>query len=263
MKYVIGDVARTLGLTTAGLHFFEKEGVIAPRKGDGTRRTYNAEDIIRLISYKKYRSMQLPLKEIAHQFSPKGETLQGIQEKMSVQREEMLLQARRCEQLAADIQWFEQAILRAESSLDQVDLAFLPESYALVIGSDGFISHSKAEQERVAEWLEHQPATHFSTLAREDGHACFGYTMEASRAKALGLDRTPGVEHLPSALALHTCHKLPQPYFEEPERAFVLLGDHMRQRGFRQKGTAIAVNLCVECRDGLRDTLCEVWLPIL
>ena len=65
-KYIIGDVARTLGLTTAGLHFFEREGVIEPRKGDETRRFYGMEDVIRLISYKKYRSMQLPLKEIAH-----------------------------------------------------------------------------------------------------------------------------------------------------------------------------------------------------
>ena len=76
MKYGIGDVARTLGLTPAALHFFEREGVIGPKKGGAACRTYGAEDVIRLISYKKYRSMEMPLKEIAKQFSPQGETCQ-------------------------------------------------------------------------------------------------------------------------------------------------------------------------------------------
>ncbi|MBQ9008537.1 MAG: MerR family transcriptional regulator, partial [Clostridia bacterium] len=39
MRYPIGDVARTLGVTHAGLHYFEKQGVIAPTKGDMARRT--------------------------------------------------------------------------------------------------------------------------------------------------------------------------------------------------------------------------------
>lgn len=263
MRYVIGDVARTLGMTTAGLHFFEKEGVIDPQKGDGTRRTYDAESIIRLISYRKYRSMQLPLKEIAHQFSPEGETSDGITEKLGVQCEEMLAQARRCAQIAQDIRWFEQAIRRAETSLNQVDLAFTPECYALVIGDDGFISRDKAEQRRVAQWLEHQPSTRFSTLGKPDGTACFGYTIEAEHARELGLDQTPGVQHLPSKVALHTYHKLSRPYFDEPGRAFSLLWEQMRTRGFVQNGLAFGVNLCVECRDGMRDTICEVWLPIV
>ena len=86
MQYVIGDVARTLGLTPGALHFFEREGVISPRKGDNTRRTYSAEDVIRLISYRKYRSMEMPLKEIAHQFSPEGSMCGEIAAKMARQQ---------------------------------------------------------------------------------------------------------------------------------------------------------------------------------
>ena len=53
MHYVIGDVARTLGLTPGALHYFEREGVISPKKGDNTRRTYSAEDVIRLYQKNK------------------------------------------------------------------------------------------------------------------------------------------------------------------------------------------------------------------
>lgn len=262
MKYAIGDVARTLGLTTAGLHFFEREGVIEPRKGEGTRRYYDAEDIIRLISYKKYRSMQMPLKAIAHQFSPEGESSDGIRQKLNAQHEELLALARRYEQLAEDIRWFEQAILRAENGLDAMEIGIMPECCLLAVGEDGIISRSRAEQENVASWLDAQPATRLSVVSRSEGEARFGYSISRERARTLGLDHTPGAVLLPSAVALHTFRKMPRAYFNAPQLAFETLWQEMHARGFHQAGMALGVNLCVECTDGRRDVLCELWLPI-
>ncbi len=262
MKYGIGDVARTLGLTPAALHFFEREGVIGPKKGGAACRTYGAEDVIRLISYKKYRSMEMPLKEIAKQFSPQGETCQGIAKKLTCQREAALETALRYERLSQDILWFEQAIQRAAAQTGLIELATLPECFALQVGRDGFISRDRTEQEHVAAWLEHLPAVRISVFGQPGGGARFGYTVSVERARQLGLDKTPGVLHIEPCVALHTCLLLPYAYYEQPAMAFEPLWARLQARGFRQAGMGIGVNLCVECHGEQRDTLCEVWLPI-
>lgn len=262
MKYAIGDVARILGLTTAGLHFFERQGVIEPRKGDKTRRFYGAEDIIRLISYKKYRSMQIPLKMIAQQFSPDGESVEGITNRLHAQYEDICQMAQKYEALAQDIRWFEQSILRAESAVDRIDIAIMPECYVLATGKDGFISPDKQEQTNVAKWLDHMPATRLSLLSREEGQACFCYSAAAGRAKSLGLDQTENVLYLPSCVALHMSRKLPYPFFDRPQWAFEPLWEEMHKRGFHQAQPAMGINLCVECVEDRRDSLCEIWLPI-
>lgn len=261
-KYIIGDVARTLGLTTAGLHFFEREGVIEPRKGDETRRFYGMEDVIRLISYKKYRSMQLPLKEIAHQFSPEGESCSGIVEKLGAQRERLMELARQYEQMAQDVAWFEESIARADASLDVVDLAIMPQTCVLTIGADGIISPDKHQQKLAAQWLDHLPSTRLGVCSPGPGKAVFCYALPGERAVQLGLDQSPGAQMLPQSVALHTCLKLHRPYFDNPALAFETLWQQMEARGFRQNGTAMGYNLCVECTQGRRDILCEGWLPI-
>lgn len=262
MKYGIGDVARTLGLTPAALHFFEREGVIGPKKGAATRRTYGAEDIIRLISYKKYRSMDMPLKEIAKQFSPQGDTCQGIAGKLSCQREAALETALRYERLARDILWFEQAIGCAAAQVGRIELSAIPECFALLVGRDGFISRDRREQEHVAAWLEHLPAVRISVFGHKDGSACFGYTVSLKRARQLGLDKTPGALHIQPCVALHTCLVLPYAYYEQPAMAFEPLWARLQEQGLYQAGMGMGVNLCVECNGAQRDTLCEVWLPI-
>ena len=50
MRYSIGDVSRVLGMTTAALHFYEKEGIIDTPKVESGRRYYEEADINRLIS---------------------------------------------------------------------------------------------------------------------------------------------------------------------------------------------------------------------
>ncbi len=262
MKYVIGDVARSLGLTTAALHFFEREGVIEPRKGQSTRRFYDAEDIIRLASYKKYRSMQMQVKEIAHQFSPQGEDMQGIAQKLNGQYEEMCRLARHYEMLAEDTRWFAQAIERAGEQLDQINLVMMPASWLLTVGTDGMISHNRSEQDMVAAWLERMPSTRISVISPCEGRATFGYSVSCERAQLLGMEHFPGAVLRPASVALHTCRRMPHSFFEAPNTAFEPLWQEAEKRGFHQAGAAVGVSLCVECMESGKDILCELWLPI-
>ncbi|CAB1262377.1 MerR family transcriptional regulator [Clostridium sp. MT-14] len=71
MKYYVSDVARILGLTPGALHFFESKDIINAKKEDNGYRYYDEEDVFRLLSYFKYHSMGIPLKDIGRHFSGK------------------------------------------------------------------------------------------------------------------------------------------------------------------------------------------------
>ena len=262
MHYVIGDVARTLGLTPGALHYFEREGVISPRKGNNTRRTYSAEDVIRLISYRKYRSMEMPLKEIARQFSPEGNECAEIADKMIRQQHQAEETAKRYQLLAENIAWFAGHTAAASGRMGQIDVDTLPESYVLQVGKDGFISRNREEQTRVAAWLEHMPAVRVSCLCGEDGQSRLCYSIDAACARLLGLDNTPGVALLPRCAALHTFQRLDLSYYDHPANAFSALREYALVHAFRQAGPALGISLCVECRGSERNTVLEVWLPI-
>lgn len=262
MTYAIGDVARTLGLTPGALHYFEREGVISSKKGGGARRTYGAEDIIRLISYRKYRSMEMPLKEIARQFSPEGDDCQTIAGKMRHQQLEAQKAAQRFEQLAGDIAWFAGHTALAAGRIGSIDVDCLPECYVLRVGSEGFISRSRSEQAHVAHWLEHMPAVRITSAREPDGRACLCYSVDAARAEQLGLHNTPGAVLLRRQAALHTFVRIGVSYYDQPQLAFAPLLDYARAHAFEQSSTALSISLCVECRGSCRDTIAEVWLPI-
>ena len=87
MKYHIGDVARILGITSGALHFFEKEGIINTKKENNGYRYYDEEDVFRLLSYFKYRSMGVPLKDIGKQFSGKERDRNKVIERVRRSRE--------------------------------------------------------------------------------------------------------------------------------------------------------------------------------
>lgn len=261
VKYLIGDVARTMGLTPAALHFYEREGVIDTVKGSGTRRSYGPVEILRLISYKKYRSMEMPLKEIAQQFSENGDTFEEIGDKLARQQQALHALCDKYRRLAEDVDWFSQAIRRSEGAIGRVDVASLPACYVLCLGEDGFITRDRAQQAQIAAWLEYLPATRISTICETDGRARFGYTVDLARGEALGLDQTPGITRLDSRAAMHAFVSLERTYYDHPEMAFDLLRDFLQGHGFKQAGRALAVNLCVSHFGQKRDTLCEVWVP--
>ena len=57
MHYGITDIAKMLGITTSAIRYFEKEQLISAGKEKNGHRYYDEEDVFRLLSYMKYRSM--------------------------------------------------------------------------------------------------------------------------------------------------------------------------------------------------------------
>ena len=82
MRYSIGVVSRVLSMTTVALHSFKKEGIIVTPKEESERRYYEKAVINRHISAKRYRAMDVAVRDNERQFSSDGLTSAQVVERM-------------------------------------------------------------------------------------------------------------------------------------------------------------------------------------
>lgn len=266
--YPIGDVSRTLGLTPGALHFYEREGIIQPPKEkESGRRFYTQADLIRLLSCRKYRAMDVSLKTIAQQFSQTGDSLNVISERLRDQYEKTLEKAAYYQLLAEEIADFTGQIERLPEESGHFSVRSSPDVY-LLKAKDGLISRDKKEQELVRRWLEAMPATRISIVWDEKAQrAEYCYIIEKKRAALLGAapeEETPEansrVQFLRDAMCVTTviCDER---MHEEPEVAFEPVFSYMKEHGLRRSGQAWATLLVVDCSQGTRNTYARVWVP--
>ena len=104
MKYGITDLAEILGITTSAIRYFEKEHLINAGKEKNGHRYYNEEDVFRLLSYTKYRTMDIPMKQIVRQFSGEENDWKRIREREQSARDKALEKAEYYSKLAENIQ---------------------------------------------------------------------------------------------------------------------------------------------------------------
>ena len=83
--YKIGEVARLLGLTTQALRFYEQEGVVTPKKSENGTRYYDEDQLILLLSFKKYRQADFSVQDIVTHFF-KEDDLSGLRGQTLAQR---------------------------------------------------------------------------------------------------------------------------------------------------------------------------------
>lgn len=262
MRYTIGDVSRVLGMTTSALHFYEKEGVIDTPKEESGRRYYEVADINRLISAKKYRTMGVPIRDIAQQFGDDGMTSGQVLDRMRQKRDEAQRMAHQYEGLARDI---DRLIALCEAGLAsgaRVDIRQAEDMLLLRSESGAWIPTDKREQAAVQRWLEAMPAVSLSISREKDaGRACMGLMVPAARAEALGL-KADGrlVQFVPGGMALHAFISCGEEQYDQPDVIFRPILAFARAHRFVQKGTMWGNQLVVDCSGGVRHHYYDTYM---
>lgn len=90
MKYTIGKFSQLTGLSTHTLRYYEKEGLINPKRDDKGNRYYIKQDLIWIEFIKQLKQTDMPIKEIKIYFK-----LRSIGDKTIVERRDMLLNHRK------------------------------------------------------------------------------------------------------------------------------------------------------------------------
>ena len=262
LRYSIGDVSRVMGMTTSALHFYEKEGVIDTPKEESGRRYYEEADINRLISAKKYRSMGVPVRDIAQQFSRDGMTGEQVLARMREKREEALKLASEYAGLACDIERLialgEEALCKPES----VDIRPVEDMLAFCGSSDGWIPRDKREQALMQQWLEAMPAVSLS-ICRDVGQA-HGRHMLMISADRAAQSRLPMdnqlVKKIDGGMALHAVVSCGEEQYENPDGIFVPILRFAHEHRFEQRGMMFGSVLFVDCSGGVRRHFYDTYM---
>lgn len=79
--YDVSEAASLLGVPTSALRFYDKQGLVSPRRNDAGYRIYSTEDIVRLTDVILLRDSNVPVKTIKQLFaSPLDEMSTAIDE---------------------------------------------------------------------------------------------------------------------------------------------------------------------------------------
>ncbi len=68
MPFKIGEASRLLGVSTQSIRAYEEAGILTPHRSENGTRYFDEWDLIRLMSFKKYREMELSIAEIIGHF---------------------------------------------------------------------------------------------------------------------------------------------------------------------------------------------------
>lgn len=89
MGYAIGEFSSITGISIYTLRYYEKEGLIAPERGENGRRLYSDDDVLWIQFIKRLKDTGMPIREIqkyARLRSQGGSTLEARMEMLAQHR---------------------------------------------------------------------------------------------------------------------------------------------------------------------------------
>lgn len=269
MKYRIGDMANIMGVTPGALHFFERKNIIRTKKEENGYRYYDEDDVLRLLSYYKYHSMGIPVKEIGKHFSGKEKDRNKVIERVRQIKNEYIEKIAEYEQLINHIDEHIKGCEKISELVGNYEFVQSPESLFMRFGQDGWISPDKEVQSKIHKWVEAMPATRISILCsgwekqNAELTASFGYTLKRELMTDLCLPQDAGeIIQLPSVSCLHTVAVANPDFTYSPGQIFEETLKYIYNRHLIPTGPPWGTILLVDVHESIINPVVELWFPI-
>lgn len=265
MRYSVGEVAHLLNMTPSALRFYETEHIIHAEKSPNGRRYYSQQDLTRLISCKKYSSMEIPIKTIAAQFKPGGDSRQVITERLQEKSAEAMEKASYYRLLSEIIREQAEALERIDDQLGAFSVTMRDGYYMLTDESHQLMSYDKRIRDVMNKWIQSSPAVKIAVSlppAAPEAKASLAYLISEKHAGVMvvPLD-SPNITYLPSCACIRTITHM-EDCFVEPERIFAESLAYFSEKNITVSGTSIAAVLVVESlASGHYDTYLDITIP--
>ncbi len=220
MKYKITDLAELIGCSTSAIRYFEKEKLIAVQKDDSGHRLYDIIDVFRLLSYEKYRSMEIPMRTIVEQFSGGENDRHLIQKREEICKEEALEKAKFYTNLANSIEEHLSSIRNIDTLLNHYELAQSPSRVIICDNECGWLSKNRHSQQLLQKWIKSMPQVQLAVLHESLAMSDFGYMVSPDVKKDLNLPTGLQMKTLPGTSCLHTIAVVDETFMMQPQKIF-------------------------------------------
>lgn len=263
MKYSIKDLAEILGCTTSAIHYFEKEDLIHVQKEENGHRFYNVVDVFRLLSYTKYRTMEIPMKTIVKQFGGEENNYHIIEQREQYYKEKALEKARYYAELAEAIEEHLVSIRKIDSLLGTYEFAQSPEQIVMSYGECGWISKNRDSQKLIQKWVHAMPHVQLAVLYNKIGLSDFGYIVSKKKSEELNLPQALNCKLLEQTSCLHTIVTADEDFADNPQKVFEKAILYAKSRGLEVEEQIWGKILLVEVEKGAKlHPYVELWIPI-
>lgn len=268
MKYSVGEVANLLGVTSNALRFYEKEGIINPEKDEHGRRYYDQQDLTRLLSSKKYRSMGIPLKVIRQQFSQGGDRKKDIAHRLIQYEQAAREKAAYYDCLARSINVQIGLMANIAEHYGEIRIETSPACLLLYDEENQLMTFDHKLRGQMQKWIGAMPVTKLACVYPSDnmdldnGKATLAYAVYEDCAKMAGIQsQTSNAIVSPAKPSLHMIHSS-YDILRRPQAAFEPIFAYMQEKGLALDGVAWAQFIVVESDlDQKFHVFVDAWVP--
>ena len=260
-RYKIGDVARMLGLTTQALRFYEQAGVIHPLRSENGTRYYTVDQMVLLLSFKKYRQADFSVQDIVTHF--KDDDMESLSSRLALRRADLLEKSRHLVRLADAVERLERGVAYAQAHEGEILPCERPPFYLLEPPLDQLGDAASRQLAALRAYIEAMPAVFISfacDCALQES-ASFHLTVDAPTAQAwsLPLDDARALCSVPCARVIRrfAC----QPWSGDALRTLL---DDVRARGYVPSATEplLGVHIASETVGGKVYLYAAVYVPL-
>ena len=264
MKYSVKDLASILGITTSAIHFLEKENLIKADKEENGWRYYKVVDVFRLLSYTKYKNMEIPVKEIVKQFSGEENDYLEIQEKIELYKTRAEEKSRYYSKLAEAMEENLTSIRLIDELLDKYEFVKSPDILMVYDDECGWISRDRQAQKMVQQCVKAMPTVQLGVIRhKESEKSNFGYMVFNRNIETFDIPAGLHGKKRKSCSCLHTIQIIGDELTENPAVTFKKAEAYAKSRGFEIAGDMVGKILLAEVEKPAKlHNYIEIWIPI-
>ncbi|MGG6309938.1 MerR family transcriptional regulator [Paenibacillus macerans] len=267
MKYCIGEFSSLLGISRDTLRLYEKHDIVKPVKDHhNSYRYFNDLDARDLLMSRWYRSLQIPLQDVAGLI--KDSSLNVILEKMEDSRQQLEAEIRRSTMLLHKLEELSREIQGLESSLNQCQIKRRPGLYRLKQTNKNSLLNTKGLEGTVNALMERLPYTFYCFRIEQEIFATdtsnleysWGLTISEEDVQRLGLKLDEHLEYVPPSRCVSAILLSPNgEHFTKESLRFML--DYLDEHSLSLSGDATGRLLLSETRDGVKRSYLEMHIP--
>lgn len=264
MKYSVKDLSNILGITTSAIHFFEKENLIKANKEKNGWRYYNVVDVFRLLSYVKYKNMEIPMKTIVKQFSGEESSYLSTKDRIEEYKKMAEEKSKYYKELAESIEENLKSIRLINEILHKYEFVKSPEILMLYDDECGWISRNRQAQKMVQKCVKAMPIVQLGVIKHRESNKCnFGYMLLDNHIEKFNISVDLNRKKMKSTSCLHTIQIIDDELTKNPEVTFKRAEEYAKFRGFEVIGDAVGKILLVDVEKPAKlSTYIEIWIPI-
>lgn len=268
MKYSIGEFASILGVTADTLRLYEKHDIVRPMKDlHNNYRYFDDLDARNLLSSRWYRSMQIPLQNVAELIN--DAPTERVVESIAAAQLQLEAEIRRSTMLLNKIKVIHKELQLIGDAIYKCRIQQMPGMYRIQQTNKNNLLQKNCLKRTVQAWMEMLPFTFYSfRIENTDGFSgsmeldySWGLAMLEEDQRQLEVCLNDSVEYIPpitciSAVILTSYEE----YLEQKDFQFML--DYAAEHRYAVTGDIYGKILFTERVKGEHKSYLEINIPI-